>query len=57
MTDTAVKDQIKAILMLLSPEEKQLLSRVIMAEREKLHLALPRDIKTDLRRAVNEVVK
>lgn len=52
-----LKKQTTAILMSLSAEERELLDRVIVAEREKLHMKVPRNIKEDILKAVLETIK
>lgn len=52
-----LKKQTEEILKALSSEERELLARVIVAEREKLHMKKPRDIKDDIFNAVQETIK
>jgi hypothetical protein len=53
----AITEQVRAILEELSTEEKLLLSRVIKAERDKLHMKTPRGINEDIWTAISEVIK
>jgi hypothetical protein len=52
-----MKKQIEEILKGLSPDERELLWRVVKAERDKLHMKNPRGINEDIKRAVTEIVK
>lgn len=52
-----LKKQTEEILKALSSEERELLARVIVAEREKLHMKNPRNIKEDIFKAVQESIK
>jgi hypothetical protein len=52
-----MKKQIQEILKGLTPDERDLLWRVVKAERDKLHMKNPRGINDDIRRAVTEIVK
>ncbi len=52
-----VKEQTHRILQELSPEERELLWRVIKAERDKLHMGTPRGINDDIWKAVRETIK
>jgi ribosome recycling factor len=53
----SVSDKIRACLAELTEEERQLLGKVITAEREKLHMKQPRHINDDIWKAVTEVLK
>lgn len=55
--DQALKEHTRAIISDLSSDEQRLLSGVIKAEREKLHMKLPRNIHEDLWKVVVEVIK
>ncbi|HAA31712.1 MAG TPA: hypothetical protein DCE56_33460 [Cyanobacteria bacterium UBA8553] len=52
-----ITEQVRAILEELSTEEKLLLSRVVKAERAKLHMRNPRHINDDIWSAIMEVIK
>jgi hypothetical protein len=52
----AVRERKKAIILALSETERTLLSKVILLERQNLHLKRPR-ITADLVRIVKEVIK
>ncbi|NJK68549.1 MAG: hypothetical protein HC941_20280 [Microcoleus sp. SU_5_3] len=52
-----MKQQIEELLKNLSPDERELLWRVVKAERDKLHMKNPRGINDDIKRAVTEIVK
>lgn len=52
-----MKQQTQEILKALTLEERELLGRVVQAERDKLHMKNPRGINDDLRRAVTEIIK
>ena len=52
-----MKKQIEAILRDLTPEEREILWRVIKAERDKLHMKNPRGINEDIWKAITEIVK
>lgn len=56
-TDQALKEKTRTVIEELSTEEQRLLSGVIKAEREKLHLRLPRNINEDLWKVLLEVMK
>jgi hypothetical protein len=56
-TEKTLKDHAQEVLGELSKEERQLLAGVIRAERDKLHLKLPRNINDDLWKVVTEVIK
>ncbi len=53
---TSVKDKVQDLLNQLSPEERQLLGRVLKVEKEYLYQQKPR-VKDDLMRAVREIIK
>jgi hypothetical protein len=53
---TNVKDKVQELLRGLSPEERDLLGRVLKIEKENLYSQRPR-IKDDLMRAAREVFK
>jgi hypothetical protein len=55
--DQALREKTRAAIAELSTEEQKLLSGVIKAEREKLHLRLPRNINEDLWKVLVEVIK
>jgi hypothetical protein len=55
--DQALREKTRAVIAELSTEEQKLLSGVIKAEREKLHLRLPRNINDDLWKVLVEVIK
>ena len=60
MTDADKKgkaNEIRRCLEELSADERELLGKVISAERAKLHMKLPKNIKEDLWRAVAETYK
>ncbi|MBD1892934.1 hypothetical protein [Coleofasciculus sp. FACHB-SPT9] len=52
-----ITEQVRAIIEELSSEEKQFLSRVVKAERAKLHMRNPRHINDDIWSAITEVIK
>ena len=52
-----MKKQIEAILRDLTPEEREILWRVIKAERDKLHMKNPRGINEDIWKAITEIIK
>ena len=52
-----MKKQTEAILRELSPEEREILWRVIKAERDKLHMKNPRGINEDIWKAITEIIK
>ncbi|MEQ8970387.1 MAG: hypothetical protein RIE73_08325 [Coleofasciculus sp. C1-SOL-03] len=52
-----VKQQTEAILKRLSSEERELLWRVVKAERDKLYMKTPRGINDDIWQAITEIVK
>lgn len=49
--------KVTEILKELTKEERQLLSKVIEAERDKLHMSKPRGINDDIWKAVKEIFK
>lgn len=51
-----VNDQVKQLLLSLSTEERQFLSRVLQIEHEMLYSSKPR-VGDDLLKAIREVVK
>jgi|HubBroStandDraft_6_1064221.scaffolds.fasta_scaffold2082205_2 hypothetical protein len=55
--DQTLREHTRTIITELTNDEQRLLSGVIKAEREKLHLKLPRNIKEDLWTVVVEVIK
>ncbi len=55
--DQALREKTRALIAELSTDEQRLLSGVIKAEREKLHLRLPRNINDDLWKVLSEVIK
>ncbi|ACL06470.1 hypothetical protein Dalk_4793 [Desulfatibacillum aliphaticivorans] len=52
-----VKNQVLSVLKNLEKKDLELLSKVLLIEREKLHLEKPRGIKEELLKAVKEVIK
>ena len=52
-----MKKQTEAILRELSPEEREILWRVIKAERDKLHMKNPRGINEDIWKAITDIIK
>jgi hypothetical protein len=48
---------IRQMLEALSEEERELLGKVIVAERAKLHMKLARNIKEDLWKAVEDTIR
>jgi hypothetical protein len=52
----AIKPQVLEAIKKLSPQEQELLARVLKVEREKLYQERPR-VKEDLLKAVREVFK
>ena len=52
-----MKKQIEAILRDLTPEEREILWRVIKAERHKLYMKNPRGINEDIWKAITEIIK
>jgi hypothetical protein len=52
-----MKKQTEAILRELSPEEREILWRVIKAERDKLYMKNPRGINEDIWKAITEIIK
>ncbi len=55
--DQALKEHTRLAISELSTEEQRLLSGIVKAEREKLHMKLPRNINEDLWKVVSEVIK
>jgi tartrate dehydratase beta subunit/fumarate hydratase class I family protein len=56
-SDKTLKDRAQEVLRELSKEEQVLLAGVVKAERDKLHLKLPRNINDDLWKVLTEVIK
>ncbi len=56
-TEDELKDEGQQILRSLKDEERVLLSRVIEAERERIHMGTPSGIYEDLRKAVDEIIR
>ncbi|MFC5865018.1 hypothetical protein ACFPT7_22105 [Acidicapsa dinghuensis] len=56
-SDKTLKDRAQEVLRELSKEEQLLLAGVVKAERDKLHLKLPRGINDDLWKVLTEVIK
>jgi hypothetical protein len=56
-TEEQTREEIAQVLKELSQDEQRLLSRVINAERAKIHMGRPHGIIDDLRKAVDEVIK
>ena len=52
-----MKKQVTEILKGLSTDERELLAKIIEAERDKLHMKNPRGIHDDIKKAVKEIVK
>jgi len=52
-----MKKQVEEILKGLSADERELLGRIVKAERDKLHMKNPRGINDDIRKAVTEIIK
>jgi hypothetical protein len=52
-----MKKQVTQILTGLSTDERELLAKIIQAERDKLHMKNPRGINDDIRKAVIEIIK
>ncbi|MEG4089168.1 hypothetical protein [Microcoleus sp. Pol12B4] len=52
-----MKKQTESILRELSAEEREILWRVIKAERDKLHMKNPRGINEDIWKAITEIIK
>jgi hypothetical protein len=52
-----MKKKVTDILKGLSTDERELLAKIIQAERDKLHMKNPRGINEDIRKAVTEIVK
>ena len=50
-------ERVRTILSDLTVQERQLLTAVLKAEREKLYMKLPRGINEDIWKAVTEVIK
>lgn len=55
--DEEVKNEVRSILAELSEKERTLLSQVIDAERDRIHMKNPRGIYDELRDAVKKVFK
>lgn len=55
--DQALREKTRSVIAELGTEEQKLLSGVIKAEREKLHLRLPRNINEDLWKVIVEVIR
>lgn len=55
-TDDELKGEGQEILRGLAKEELVLLSRVIEAERAKIHLGSPTGIYDDIRKAIDEII-
>lgn len=56
-TDDALKEEGQEILRSLGPEEQVLFDRVILAERERLHMSSPHGVYDEIQKAVEEVIK
>jgi predicted YcjX-like family ATPase len=52
-----MKKQVTQILKGLSADERELLAKIIQAERDKLYMKTPRGINDDIRKAVIEIIK
>jgi len=55
--EQSLKEHSRIAISELTKEEQQLLSGIIKAEREKLHMKLPKYIKDDLWKVICEVIK
>jgi len=51
------REEVDRILKELSPEEQQLLVRVIEAEQAKIHMSSPHGIYEDIRKAIEETIR
>ncbi len=53
----SIREQFNLIIEQLTQEEKNLLQKIIKAERDKLYMKNPRGINEDIYKAVMEVIK
>jgi 3-deoxy-D-arabino-heptulosonate 7-phosphate (DAHP) synthase class II len=53
---STIKEKVVELLQALTPEEQQLLSRILRIEQEKLYQRQPQ-VREELMRAVREVIK
>jgi hypothetical protein len=56
-TEDELRDEGQQVLRSLNEEERVLLSRVIEAERERIHMGTPTGIYDELRKAVDETIR
>lgn len=56
-SETSLSERVMEILKELTPEEQQLVATVIGAERSKLHMKNPRNIKEELWKSVSEKIQ
>jgi FixJ family two-component response regulator len=55
--EAEMQKKIREVLQQLSKDEQQLLSQVIKAEKDRIHMKLPRGIYDELHAAVARVIK
>jgi hypothetical protein len=56
-TDDDVEEEVRSILAELSEEERELLSRVLDVERDKLHMKVPHGVNDELSEVIEQTIE